>query len=76
MAAEGLIEKAIRVSAAEQAEATNTSPAKRLEDMTALVDKVHAHTVADDRKVPIATLDRDTCVSELRGRWIGSMAPI
>jgi len=66
LAAGDLLETAIRKTAAEQAAATNTSPVKRFEDVPTLVDKVLAFTVADDRKTPIATLDRYTCVSELR----------
>ena len=64
--ADDLLEKAILTTAAEQAEATNTSTAKRAEDITALVDKILAITLADDRKTPITTLDRDTCVRKLR----------
>ena len=65
-AANGSLDQAIQATATEQATANNTSPATRLEQVGALVDKIHAITLADDRKVPTAKLDRDTCVNKLR----------
>ena len=65
-AANGSLEKAIQIAATEQATATSTSPATRVEQITALVDKIQAITLADNRKVPIVKLDRDSCVNKLR----------
>ena len=64
--ADSVLDIAVRTAAAAQAEATNTSPIQRLEVLSALVAKVHSITLADDRKSPITTLDRHSCVSKLR----------